>query len=240
MNILVVNDDGITSPGIVRLAKMAKQLGEVTVVAPATQCSAMSQRITVFGEMTVKKESFPVEGVRAYSVTGTPADCVKVAIKYMFKEKPDYCFSGINHGYNAGYDILYSGTIGAAVEALSEGVPAMAFSNEMNDEYMVADEYILKITKELMDEPIEKNALWNINFPGCSLDELKGIKRNVKISKHQLYLDNYIKEEVNQDTFILKPQGIPVTESDEGTDIWAVGKKYISIGIVESSVLKSI
>ena len=83
MKILVVNDDGITSSGIEKLARMATRLGEVTVVAPASQCSAMSQRITVFGEMIVRKENFPVENVKAYSVTGTPADCVKVALTYM-------------------------------------------------------------------------------------------------------------------------------------------------------------
>lgn len=240
MKILVVNDDGIHSPGIERLARMATNFGEVTVVAPATQCSAMSQRITVFDEMTVKKESFPVEGVKAYSLTGTPADCVKVALRFLYDEndKPDFVFSGINHGYNAGYDILYSGTIGATFEALSEGVKAMAFSSEMNDDFRVVDEYILKITQELIKEELPKNALWNINFPGCSIDELKGIKRDVKIADKQLYQDNYLKEEIDSDSFILRPRGIPLTDAPKDTDIGCLGEKYITIGIVESAIIK--
>lgn len=238
MNILVVNDDGITSPGIERLAQMAKKFGEVYVVAPASQCSAMSQRISVFGEMTIRKESFSVEGVHAYSVTGTPADCVKVALQYILPEKPDYVFSGINHGFNVGYDILYSGTVGAAVEALSEGVPSMAFSCEMNDVFTIVDEYMYDITKELMDTPIASNALWNINFPGCSLEEYKGVLKDRKIAGKQMYQDNYRKIDLPDGNYILKPEGIPGTDGEEGTDIHAVLQKYTSIGIVESAVLK--
>ena len=105
MRILVVNDDGIEAAGIVRLAAMAKELGEVWVVAPDAQCSAMSQRITVRGELQLqKRDDFPVDGVEAYSLSGTPADCVKVAVEYLMKEVlPDIVFSGINKGYNVGY-----------------------------------------------------------------------------------------------------------------------------------------
>lgn len=238
MTILVVNDDGITSPGIERLARMAKKFGEVYVVAPASQCSAMSQRINVFGEITVKKESFPVEAVHAYSVDGTPADCVKIGLQFILPNKPDYVFSGINHGYNAGYDIMYSGTVGAALEALSEGVKAFAFSCEMNDDYTIADEFMYDITKDLMELPIASNALWNINFPGCSLEEYKGVLRNTKIAATQLYQDHYVKEELPDGNYILKPQGIPVTTGEEGTDIHAVMNGYISIGIVESAIIE--
>ena len=106
MRIMVVNDDGIESDGIRRLAGMAAELGEVWVVAPRHQCSAMSHCITVRGSLHMKEESFPVPGVKAYSVDGTPADCVKVGIKYLLPQKPDIVFSGINCGYNVGADIL--------------------------------------------------------------------------------------------------------------------------------------
>ena len=126
MRILIVNDDGIRSPGLISLAKMAVQLGEVWVVAPDNQCSAMSQRISVFGSIHVREVlDFPVEHVQAWSISGSPADCVKVALSYVMKEKPDVVFSGINNGYNVGVDILYSGTVGAAVEALVNGIPAI-------------------------------------------------------------------------------------------------------------------
>ena len=119
MRILIVNDDGIRSSGLISLARMAVELGEVWVAAPESQCSAMSHRISVFGAVGVQPEpDFPVNGVKAYSISGSPADCVKVALAYIMKERPDVVFSGINNGYNVGIDILYSGTVGAAMEAL--------------------------------------------------------------------------------------------------------------------------
>ena len=126
MRIMVVNDDGIESDGIRRLAGMAAELGEVWVLAPRHQCSAMSQRITIRGDMRVDKvRDFPVPVKAAYKVDGTPADCLKIAMQYLLEEKPDYVFSGINDGYNAGFDIAYSGTLGAAFEAVMNGVPAI-------------------------------------------------------------------------------------------------------------------
>ena len=128
MKILISNDDSIHAPGIALLAKVAMEFGEVTVMAPAQQCSAMSQRLTVFNDLKLEKvEDFPVPVHAAYKVDGTPADCVKVALHYVLEEKPDYVFSGINDGYNVGYDISYSGTLGAAFEAVKNGVPAIAF-----------------------------------------------------------------------------------------------------------------
>ena len=129
MRILVVNDDGIQAPGIRKLAELARQFGEVTVAAPKHQCSGMSHRITVDAGLEIARVDFPVEGVEAYSIDGTPADCVKVAISNIMKEKPDIVFSGINRGYNIGYDILYSGTVGAAMEA-ADVVFVMGHHNE--------------------------------------------------------------------------------------------------------------
>ena len=102
MRILVVNDDGITSEGIRGAQQLAARFGEVWVVAPDDQCSAMSQKITVRGDMKVKRIDFPVPAVQAYSVGGTPADCVKAALYHLMPERPDIVFSGINYGYNCG------------------------------------------------------------------------------------------------------------------------------------------
>ena len=129
MKILIVNDDSITAPGIEKLAKAASCLGEVWVVAPEEQCSALSQKLTLREQLTVRKvEDFPVDVAGAYAVGGTPVDCVKVALTYILKEKPDYVFSGINDGYNVGYDISYSGTLGAAFEAVKNGIDLVYIS----------------------------------------------------------------------------------------------------------------
>ena len=237
MRILVVNDDGIDAKGIHILAEAAKELGEVWVVAPDAQCSAMSQRINVFGELVVRKREIPVEGVKAYSVSGTPADCVKVALLHIMPEKPDIVFSGINVGYNAGQDILYSGTVGAAVEALSNGIPAIAFSSEANGVYDVVEEYLSPIAKELLGRTLSLDTLWNVNFPGCSLDQCKGILENRIPANHQLYLDNYDRKKDTEDGFVLEVRGIPTTQADEGTDVRAVLDRYISIGTITNGIL---
>ena len=122
-NILIVNDDGIESYGIAKLAAMAANFGDVWVVAPEGQCSGMSQRLTIFSELNVQEREFPATVRAAYSVSGTPADCVKVALKSLLPVWPDYVFSGINAGFNAGYDIAYSGTVGAAMEAVLHDIP---------------------------------------------------------------------------------------------------------------------
>lgn len=237
MRILVVNDDGIAAGGILRLAKAAAALGEVWVVAPAGQCSAMSHCITVQGQFEVQTKQFPVDGVRAYSVSGTPADCVKTALRCLMPERPDVVFSGINCGYNAGLDLLYSGTVGAAMEALSNGIPAIAFSSEMNGVYDVVDEYLLPIIRELLDKPLPANELWNVNFPGCALSELKGILRERVPAQTPFYRDHYDMEELEEGTFRLTASGIPIRKGEEGTDIAAVLANYISIGTVRNGIL---
>lgn len=237
MRILVVNDDGIKAPGICRLAELARKFGEVWVVAPDNQCSAMSHRITVRADLVVKKVEFPVEGASAYSVSGTPADCVKIALQHIMPERPDIVFSGINNGYNAGVDLLYSGTVGAAMEALTEGIGAIAFSSERECDYDVVDTYIYPIAKELMEEKLPANEIWNVNFPCCSLAECKGILRGRKPARTQFYLDHYERAECLDGSIILSGAGVPVTKGEEGTDIEAVLAGYISIGRVRNAVL---
>lgn len=246
--ILVVNDDGIEAQGIKHLVKMAMELGEVWVVAPAAQCSAMSQRITVNASLEVRKVDFLIEGVdtsgvHAYSVSGTPADCVKIGVLDILPAKPDFVFSGVNLGYNAGFDIVYSGTLGAAMEGIMLGIPALAFSCEGNISsdgrynFDVTDKYMPDIARELMEKPLPKNQVWNVNFPCCPLEELKGIKYGCIPAKRQFYSDHYDKTEISADSYLLHADGIPSTEGREGTDIGAVTAKYISVGTVTNMIL---
>ncbi len=237
MRILVVNDDGIRAEGIERLTRMAVQLGEVWVVAPKEQCSAMSHRITVFGEMEEEKVDFPVAGVQAYSISGTPADCVKIGLEYLLPTKPDVVFSGINHGCNVGFDILYSGTIGAAMEALLNGVPAIAFSSDANGVYDVVEENLLPITKELLGRSISRNEIWNVNFPGCSRSELKGILEDRVPEQGHFYLNKFTRTETEQGSTRLIFSSVPNPNAKEGTDMRAVHENYISIGRVRNSIL---
>lgn len=238
MRILVVNDDGIEAEGIVRLAAAAKALGEVWVVAPKEQCSAMSQRVTVRGALTARPVRFPVDGVTAYSVDGTPADCVKVALTALMPERPDRVFSGINEGYNAGYDILYSGTIGAATEALSNGIAAVAFSTEANGVFDVVDAWLPSIVAALSEKELPPDAMWNVNFPGCGVEALKGILWDRVPAAHALFADHYDRTENPDGSLTLAVNGLLRKEAAEGTDIRAVLDRYISIGTVHNAVLK--
>lgn len=241
MKILVVNDDSIHSPGIALLARAAMEFGEVTVVAPADQCSAMSQKISIHNAMKVEKvEDFPVSVKAAYQVGGTPADCVKAALHYVLDEKPDYVFSGINEGYNVGYDIAYSGTLGAAFEAVMHGIPAMAFSNTMNAPLHIAEAYLVPVIRELMETGLARGEVWNVNFPSVEPRELKGILRDRKIAPMQFYSENYAQIANGDGSVSLKATGGPLTEEDvtpAGTDAEAVLKGYISIGKVKSAVM---
>ena len=241
MKILIVNDDSIHSPGIALLAKAAMEFGEVTVVAPANQCSAMSQKLTIRGELRVDKvEDFPVPVKAAYKVDGTPVDCVKVALHHILKEKPDYVFSGINDGFNVGFDIAYSGTLGAAFEAVMNGIPAMAFSSEMHAPMHIAEAYLNPVIRELLDAGQESGTVWNVNFPSVDPCAYKGILRDRPVAGVPVYKEKYIPAVSADGSISLKISGDPLTAGDDvpaGTDVDAVLHGYISIGKVKSAVL---
>lgn len=235
MKILIVNDDSIHAPGLAMLARAAKELGEVTVVAPASQCSAMSQKLTIHGEMKLERaEDFPVDVEAAYQLEGTPVDCVKVALQYILKETPDCVFSGINNGYNAGFDIAYSGTLGAAFEAARNEIPAIAFS-VAGDSYLDdAEPYLLSVIRELLEEGLGPGEVWNVNFPGVKDGKPKGILRQRFAAPVSLFRETYIETRQPDGTLTLSCKGIP-TEDDRipaGSDAEAVRKGYISIGKV--------
>ncbi len=237
MKILVVNDDGINAPGIERLARFAKSFGEVSVVAPNNQCSGMSARITITEKIEVKKAPFPVPGVTAHCISGTPADCVKVAVEYL-KEKPDVVFSGINKGFNAGVEISYSGTVGAAMEALMKGIPAMAFSVDWHEDYGAVDAYLPGIIEELLAEPISKGEIWNVNIPSCSAAECKGILRNRFPAAVAMYPDIYKCVEKRGESEFIFPDTAPITAAEDGSDLGALLSGYISIGKLKNVIFE--
>ena len=237
MKILIVNDDSITAPGIKKLAKAAACLGEVWVVAPEQQCSALSQKLTLREQLTVRKvEDFPVEVAGAYAVGGTPVDCVKVALTYILKEKPDYVFSGINNGFNAGFDIAYSGTLGAAFEGARNGIPSMAFSTASDAHQDAVEPWLLPVIKELLEEKIEAGMVWNVNFPALKNRPLAGIMRDRPVAAVSMYQESYIESGASEGKVWLDCHGTPTPDSmvPAGTDVEAVRQGYISIGKVRA------
>lgn len=231
--ILITNDDGINSDGIVRLARSAKKLGEVWVVAPKEQCSAMSHRITIREPIDVFEADFPVEGVHAYATTATPGDCVRFGILNIIKEKPDVILSGINFGYNSGNDIQYSATVGAAMEGASRGVLSIAVSEGADGVHEVCDEYLDRMLEELVNKPLDYNQIWNLNFPECKLSDFKGILYDRKVSRRGFYEDHFDEEPI-PGGLRLHINGIYQTNGEEGSDFKALVDNYISVGIVNN------
>ncbi|MCR5669143.1 MAG: 5'/3'-nucleotidase SurE [Lachnospiraceae bacterium] len=239
MKFLLTNDDGIQAEGLRRLAEMASQLGEVTIIAPDQECSAMSQRITLRDSMALKKVDYPIPNVTAYSLHGTPADCIKVALHYL-KLRPDYVFSGMNHGFNMGYDIAYSGTCSAAFEAVMNGIPAIAFSRDLGENYEVVDTYLQDMTQILLVKAPLKNGIWNVNFPSCPLEECNGYLLDVSVGKVQFYNDHFDEvESPDSNTVILKSHGYASDPElmPEGSDVWGLTHNYVTISSVKCDVL---
>ena len=239
MKILITNDDGIDAEGLLLLVQAVLKAGDhdVTIVAPAHQCSAMSQRITLREKLILKKTDYKVPGVKAYSLTGTPADCVKVALAHVIKgDWPDAVFSGMNFGYNSGFDIIYSGTVGAAMEGILHGIPSFAFSNAAYISNDLAVARLPELINILLEKEKDVSGIWNVNIPGCPVDKCRGILWDRKPAAMQFYADNYLAEE-NLEGTELTVEGVPfdgVLEDD--SDIAALQKDYISIGRVQNMI----
>ena len=231
--ILITNDDGIDSDGIIRLAEAAKQFGEVYVVAPDSQRSAMSHSITLRTYIDVYPYDFKVEGVHAYSCSGTPADCVRVGVLNVVPDGPDVVLSGINYGYNVASDIQYSATAGAAFEAAFQGVQTIALS-EGTTYHEVTDEYLSQILRELLDEPLGEDEILNVNFPDCPLSDCKGILYDRQVSKSAFYSDSYEETLLPDGGIRYNVHGSYTGYCEEDTDFRAVIEGYVSIGKVSN------
>ena len=235
MKILVVNDDSVSAPGIVTLVRAALQFGEVTVVAPSHQCSALSQKLTLRETMILKKyEVFPVPGCEVWELDGTPVDCVKVAICHVLEERPDWVFSGINNGYNAGFDIAYSGTLGAAFEASRAGIPAIAFSIASDKHLTAVEPYLTDVIRELISIHPGADCVWNVNFPALATRPLQGVLSDRAVAQVSMYREEYLEERLPDGSSVLTCHGIPTPDEDieAGSDAAAVRAGHISIGKV--------
>ncbi len=176
-SILITNDDGIHAPGIKHLWQAISSFADVTVVAPATEQSAVSLSITIRNPLHIEKVTWPAN-VDVWSVSGTPADCVKLGLNVVLESPPDLILSGINRGTNAGRNVLYSGTVGGVIEGIMHNIPGIAFScYDFHDPaYATAEKYIPLIVRHILQHPLPNGTFLNVNFPPKHLNEIKGIK----------------------------------------------------------------
>ena len=166
--ILVTNDDGITAPGIRMLIEVMNTIGDVVVVAPDSPQSGMGHAITINSTLYCTEITVDDGPQKEYQCSGTPADCVKLAIRELLDRKPDLCVSGINHGSNSSINVIYSGTMSAAIEAGIEGVPAIGFSLldfRWSADFSPLKPFIKKIVNNALAHKIPSDVVLNVNFP---------------------------------------------------------------------------
>ena len=232
--ILITNDDGIFADGLIRLARAAVRFGNVWVAAPDGERSAASHRITLHDDILVRQVPFPVEHVKAFSCSGSPADCVRVGILNLMTEKPDIVLAGINRGYNAGTDLQYSATAGAAFEGAFLGYPSIAFSEGTGEDHSVTEAYLEGLLEEAMQIFPGRGRIWNINFPDCPLSECRGIMRGVGTDENSFFVDHYTQEMQKDGSIRFHVVGTRGKPPKEGTDRWALQEKYVSAGYVNN------
>ncbi len=229
--ILVCNDDGIFAKGIASLVEVAKKHGDVVVVAPDSPQSGMGHAITVNKMMRLRK-STQFDGLKAcYTSTGTPVDCVKLAIAEVLHRKPDLLVSGVNHGSNASTNVLYSGTMSAAVEGALEGIPSIGFSlldHSADADFSGAMEVADKLIGEALSNGIPKDTCLNVNIPTGPFSKIKGIK--VCRQARAFWQDGFDKR---QDPFGNDYYWLTGSFEDydggEDTDIYALKNNYVSV-----------
>ena len=229
--ILVTNDDGITAPGIRTLIAIMQEIGDIIVVAPDKPQSATGHAITINNTLYLNKISTKQSKFEEYSCSGTPVDCVKFAVNEILKHKPDLCVSGINHGSNSSINVIYSGTMSAAVEAGIEGIPAIGFSlldYDWNADFDSAKKFIKKITLEVLGKGLPDGVVLNVNIPKLKENQIKGIK--VCRQAKAIWIEKFDKRETPQgkDYYWLTGEFVN-QDQGEDTDEWALERGFISV-----------
>ncbi|MBU3155450.1 5'/3'-nucleotidase SurE [Clostridium estertheticum] len=230
MRLLLTNDDGINAKGIYALAKELEKNHEVIIVAPDKERSACGHSITLTRPLIVKETKLKGIKAKAFSVDGTPADCVKIAINKLTDAKIDMVVSGINRGFNLGTDVLYSGTVSAAIEATIYKIPAMAVSVEFDDNtenYDIAAKYARVILLKATQNKINNDIVLNVNVPMLEESEIKGIKV-CKIGS-RLYNNKYVESigENNETQYQIKGTAKDIHEEDSDTIYFKEG--YVTV-----------
>ncbi|MFC2097596.1 5'/3'-nucleotidase SurE [Bacteroidota bacterium] len=229
--ILISNDDGIQARGINVLTKVAIKYGDVLVVAPDGGRSGASHSVSLSSCIRLNKIS-EEENLCRYISTGTPADCIKLAVNQILDEKPDIILSGINHGSNSSVSVFYSGTMAAVIEGCMNGIPSVGFSvddHSANADMSVAEEYVHEVIQNLLKSGLPKGACLNINFPSVSSDEIKGVKicrqtQGVWKEEFETRKDPY-----GNDYYWLTGEFNNNEPESRETDDWALKNNYIAV-----------
>jgi 5'-nucleotidase len=229
--ILVTNDDGIFAPGITALAKIASKFGDIVVVAPDKPQSGMGHAITINSTIRIQKSHYH-KALMEYSCSGTPVDCVKMAVNHILKKRPDLVISGINHGSNSSINVIYSGTMSAAIEGALEGTPSIGFSlcdYSIEADFTQAETFIAKIIEQTLKNGMPKGVCLNVNIPKLKTEDIKGIKvvRQAKANWVERFDER--KDPYGRDYYWLTGEFVNFEPESLDTDEWALSNGYISV-----------
>jgi 5'-nucleotidase len=228
--ILITNDDGITAPGIRSLVDAVKDLGKIVVVAPDKAQSGMGHAITIGTPLRLHKVNV-FDEIEAYQCSGTPVDCVKLAVDKILRRKPDLCLSGINHGANHSINVIYSGTMSAAVEAAIESIPSVGFSlldYNIEADFSGAKKYVKIIVQKLLERKRDKHMVLNVNFPAVPEELIKGIK--ICRQAYAKYEEDFIeRNDPNGRHYYWLTGEFVNFDKGKDTDVWALANNYVSV-----------
>jgi 5'-nucleotidase len=228
--ILITNDDGITAPGIRCLVEAVKDLGRIVVVAPDKPQSGMGHAITIGYPLRLQK-SHIIDGIEAWTCSGTPVDCVKLAVDKVLHRKPDICLSGINHGANHSINVIYSGTMSAAIEASIENIPSAGFSlmdYSLEADFAGAKKYARMIVQKMLSKKADKHLCLNVNIPKGDEKLIKGVK--VCKQAYAKYEEDFEerKDPSGKKYFWLTGEFLNLEKSKD-TDVWALQHNFVSV-----------
>src|SRR5688572_14667945 len=228
--ILITNDDGVSAPGIRNLVESVKDLGKIIVVAPDKPQSGMGHAITIGSPLRLHPVNF-FEGIEAYQCTGTPVDCVKLAVDKILHRKPDLCLSGVNHGANHSINVIYSGTMSAAVEAAIESIPSAGFSlldYSIDADFTGARKFARLIVEKMLSTKLDKHTVLNVNIPAVAVELLKGYK--ICKQAYAKYEEDFIERQDPHGRKYYWLTGEFVNfDKGKDTDVWALANGYVSI-----------
>jgi len=228
--ILITNDDGVTAPGIMNLVEAVKDLGKIVVVAPDKPQSGMGHAITIGQPLRLHK-IHSMENVETWSCTGTPVDCVKLAVDKVLQHKPDLCLSGINHGANHSINVIYSGTMSAAVEAAIENIPSAGFSlldYRIDADFTGAKKFVKIIVEKMLSTQLDKHTVLNVNIPSVAPELIRGFK--ICKQAYAKYEEDFIERNDPHGRHYYWLTGEFVNfDKGKDTDVWALANNYVSV-----------
>jgi 5'-nucleotidase len=231
MDILISNDDGIYSNGLYELAKRMTRLGKVTVVAPDKEQSAIGHAITMHEPLRCRRVKFHDLDIDAWWVSGTPADCIKLGIETLLPKRPELIISGINNGENLGTDIIYSGTVSAAIEGSIFNISSIAVSYEKHGEtdFSLAAEVAVDLIEQILKQSADKKILLNINIPTIeNIEDIQGVKlTKLGVKKYRNNFEE--RKDPRGNSYYWLAGELIVDEIGEDTDIYAVRNGYVAI-----------